>query len=455
MIDLGRQAHDHDVVVIGGGPAGATAAITLADAGRSVLVLEKESFPRFRIGESFLPKTLELMKELGLEEGLRERPHWVKRGIEIGFGDGRAELTPISFEDVMVRSEYRAFNMRRSIFDAYLLDAARDRGAEVATGRGVASVDRIAAGDVRLRLDDGETVRARHVVDASGQATVLGRALGTRKLMDSFRNIAYFEHFENVVRPQGERLGFASVIMCREGWFWLIPLDETVTSVGVVMDSRIARRLDVPADRRLDWCIRNCPIMAERMADAVGPDRNQVVSDFSYTCAPYAGDGYFLVGDAAAFVDPVWSTGATLGMLGGRQAGLLLSEVLDGRRSARSAAARHHRWLARHRRTFLRLIGSFYDHAFRELVIEGEGPLDTHRALITMLAGGVFPTVPFRVKWRWEMLQAMTALHRRIPIVGRRRPHSMLAMAGLEFESPDEGVAPGPPNGMRNAWRER
>lgn len=445
----------HDVAIIGGGPSGATAAITLADAGHSVLIVEKEEFPRFRIGESFLPKTLELLQEMGLEEQLRSHPHWVKLGIEIGFGDGRADLTRISFEDVMVKSEHQAFNMRRSIFDKMLLDAATERGAEISSGNGVRAIENLTAGDVRLRLEDGSEVRARHVIDASGQASLLGRAMKTRKIMEEYKNIAYFEHFENVVRPSGDRVGFASVIMCREGWFWLIPLDEKTTSVGVVVDSRIARKIDVPANERLQWCIRNCPVIAERMANAVGPETNQVISDFSYTCAPYAGDGYFLVGDAAAFVDPVWSTGATLGMLGGRHAGQLLNAVLEGRLSSKRAERRHHKWLKRHRNTFLKLIGSFYNHSFRELVIEGKGPMETHRALITMLAGGVFPTIPFRVRWRWEMLMVMAAFHRRIPIVGKRRPHSMLTMAGISFDSPFEGVINGKDDGLKASWRGR
>ena len=271
--------------------------------------------------------------------------------------------------------------------------------------------------------------------------------------MDDFRNIAYYAHFENVRRPDGDRMGFASIIMCREGWFWMIPLDETTTSVGVVLDSRLSRKIDVPARERLRWCIRHCPVVADRMKDAVGPESNEVVSDFSYTCAPYAGDGFFMVGDAAAFVDPVWSTGATLGMLGGRRAGQLIHQVLSNELDPATAARDHHEWLAAHRRTFLRLIGSFYDHSFRELVIEGHGPLGMHRALITLLAGGVFPSIPFPVRWRWEVLEALTAFHRRIPIVGRRRPHSMITMAGLEFDSSMDGVVAGPANGMRTAWR--
>lgn len=444
---------EHDVIVIGGGPAGSCAAITLADAGRSVRIIDKESFPRFRIGESFLPRTVDLLEELGLEDRMRAMPHWIKKGIEIGFGDGRRELTPISFQDMMTDSRHDAFNIRRSIFDKMLLDTAMERGAEAECGNGVAAIERLEHGDVRVLLEDGTRIGARAIIDASGQASVIGRHLGTRRIMNQFRHVAYYEHFTNVERPTGDRQGFAGVIMCREGWFWMIPLDETTTSVGAVLDEGIARRIDVPANRRLRWCIENCPIVADRMRDACGPETNQVASDFSYTCSPYAGPGYFMVGDAAAFVDPVWSTGATLGMLGGRHAAGLLGEVLGGRMSTRKAMRSHQRWISRHRRTFLRLIGSFYDHAFRELIIEGHGPLGTHKALITLLGGGVFPKVPFKVRWRWEVLEGITEYHRRFPIVGKRRPHSILSMAGMEFASHEEGIVPGPRNRMRTAWR--
>lgn len=442
-----------DAIIIGGGPAGSIAAIELCDRGKSVLLVDRENFPRFRIGESFLPKTVELLSELGLEDRLRAQPHWIKRGIEIGFGDGRTDLTPIAFSQVIAGSQFEAFNMRRSVFDQMLLDAARDRGAQIRMGISVDHIDNLEQDDVRVRLGDGTAIKARMIIDASGQAAVLGRHLGQRKLMTQFRNVAAFQHFDNVKRPGGDRMGFASIVMCREGWFWMIPLDEKTTSVGAVVDERLARRMNCAPRERLRWCIDHCPVVSERMADAVGPDDNQVVSDFSYTCAPYAGPGWFLVGDAATFIDPVWSTGATLGMLGGRHAGSLLADVLDGRRRPVAAAEAHNAWIAQHRKTFLRLIGGFYDHAFRELVIEGKGPLGVHRALITLLAGEVFPSIKFRVRWRWELLEGLAAYHRRFGLVGKRRPHSMLSMAGIDFESPDEGVVAGPANEMRRAWR--
>src|SRR5205085_7817820 len=115
--------------------------------------------------------------------------------------------------------------------------------------------------------------------------------------------VAYFAHLENVDRPPGDEGGFPLIVMCEEGWFWLIPLDARRTSVGLVLDESAARAVDVPANRMLSWGIARCPAVLGRMREAAGPETNLVAADFSYTCRPYAGPGYFLAGDAAAFLD--------------------------------------------------------------------------------------------------------------------------------------------------------
>ena len=196
--------------------------------------------------------------------------------------------------------------------DFNTVDEATKAGAEFRFEDGIESIEHIARGDVRIRLASGP-VHANWIVDASGQACVLGRHFKTRRLLDGYRNISYYEHFEGVRRPDGDRTGFATLAMCREAWFWMIPIDDRVTSVGVVVDDEHAKRIPVPANRRLAWCIDRCPLVTDRMRNATGPTTNQVVGDFSYTCEPFAGDGWFMVGDAAAFIDPVWSTGVTLG----------------------------------------------------------------------------------------------------------------------------------------------
>ncbi len=429
----------YDVLVIGAGPGGSAAAIRLAKAGYSVLVVDRQTFPRFRIGESLLPHTQGVLRDLGVLEKVKAQPHVIKRGLEIGFGSSNREPATISFDEIMGDSEKLTFNIRGECLDQALADGALEAGAEIRFGEGVKSIDQLETGDVRVTLASGE-VRARCLVDASGQASVVGRHLGRRKMLSSFKNICYFEHFTGVDRPSGDHEGFASVVMCREVWFWMIPLDEETTSVGVVIENPLAKEIPVPGNQRLQWCIDNCPAMKERMKDAVGPDRNRVIGDFSYTCDPYAGPGYFLVGDAAAFIDPVWSTGVSLGLAGGVHAADQIIEMFAGRTTPTRAEKSHQDWISSHRKIFLGLISKFYDHSFRELLVAGKGPLGVHRAVVTLLAGEVFGGMPWSVRWRWELLQWFTSINRYHALNQRIRPHSMLLSGGVPLPTPDAGV---------------
>lgn len=436
---IASESRMYDALIIGAGPAGSAAAIQLARAGRSVLVVDRQTFPRFRLGESLLPHTQGLVRKLGLLEKVLARPHVIKRGLEIGFGNSNRKPTGIPFDEILGDGERCTFNIRGEILDQVLIEEAIDLGAEVRFDESVKSIDRLETGNVRLQLTSGE-VHAKCLIDASGQACVVGRHLGQRRLMDRLRNVSYYEHFKGVKRPSGDREGYASLVMCREGWFWAIPLDEEYTSIGVVIEDELARQIPVPANRRLSWCIEHCPHMKECMKDAVGPDINQVVGDFSYSCAPYAGDGYFLVGDAAAFIDPVWSTGVSLGMAGGLHAAECVERVLDGKIKSTRAAELHSKWIERHRKIFLELINSFYDHSFRELLVARHRPLGVHRGLISLLAGDVFDHLAWSVRWRWELLRWFTRLNRHMRLGDRVRAHSLLLSGGVRLPDPNAGV---------------
>ena len=218
--------------------------------------------------------------------------------------------------------------------------------------------------------------------------------------------------------------------MCDEGWFWVIPLDSRKTSIGLVMDAQAARRVDRPAQDVLFWGIERCPLLAERTHQAVFPKVTHVIADFSYTCKPFSGPGYFLVGDAAVFLDPIFSTGICLGMVAAVNTARLLIRVLDNRLSPRRARRKHDRIVSAGSTSFFRLIEMYYDHAFRELFLHGTGPLKVHCAVITLLAGHVFPRPRFSVRWRNWLFEWIIRVHRKFPLVPARDRFSL-------FDAPD------------------
>lgn len=415
----------YDIIIIGGGPGGATAGLLLARAGVRVLILERATFPRFHIGESLLPRNFPLIQELGLEAELRKLPHVPKLGVEFGLGDGSPTARFTFDQGLLPGSE--TVNIERAPFDAMLLDAARHAGAEVWEGTPARKILRLMDGDVRVETGK-EEIAARYLIDASGQGTVVARHLGTRKASDDpcLQKIAYFEHFENVQRAQGTAGGHPFLAMCEEGWFWLIPLDDCRTSVGLVLDVSVARSLDVPANQMLAWGIERCPAVRDRMRDANGPANNQVTADFSYTCKPYAGPGYFLVGDAAAFLDPIFSTGVTLAMLAAEEAAAQVIDLLGGRTSPSRARRRYIRFIDGSTGIFFKLIRQYYDHSFRELFLEAEGPLQVHRAVLSILAGQVFPRPVFALRWRLGLFYGLQWWNRHFHIVPRRNRFSLL-----------------------------
>ncbi len=320
-----------DVVVIGGGPAGATLAGLLARKNRKVLILERERFPRYHIGESLIPGFMRAMEELGMLERLEARGFERKDGGTLLWGSGKI---PWGFRFIDGTRFTHSYHVRRADLDTMLLDRARELGAHVleeATVKDVIEEDgRVTGVSYAVRGSEAprHEVRARLVIDASGQGRVLGRKLTTITWHENLRNVAIWTYFDNCHRLPGDERSNILTEGMDDGWFWAIPVGESTMSVGFVTTSETAAATgsleDLYRARREDSLQ-----VKELLRDARQAGGFRTARDWSYTCDRFYGPGWALVGDAAAFVDPLLSTGVTLATLAASALSGVVDTILD------------------------------------------------------------------------------------------------------------------------------
>ncbi|MPZ99951.1 MAG: FAD-dependent oxidoreductase [Dehalococcoidia bacterium] len=308
-----------DVIVIGGGPGGSTVGASLARSGLRVLLLERERFPRDHIGESLLPASMPLLDEIGALPAIERAGFLKKWGATMVWGSD-SEPWAWFFRETNRRWPH-SYQVSRPEFDQLLLENARDQGADVREGHQVVEVlfegDR--ARGVRYRSDQGPEgiVHADFVVDASGQNAMLGRARGLRSWDPFFRNLAVYGYFAGARRLHGEQeRNNILVESFPRGWSWAIPLHTGVASVGVVLDSEHAQRDMHGRDLREFFVerLQESPHTWDLVRDAELQPGISVIKDWSYSSEEVVGDGWILVGDAACFVDPLFSSGVHLAM---------------------------------------------------------------------------------------------------------------------------------------------
>jgi len=407
----------YDAIVIGGGPAGSTTAARLAQAGRRALVLEKERFPRFHIGESLLPCSLPLFEQLGVMPALREAGFLTKNAAEFVTGDGSV-VRRYPFAEGIVPGPGSAFEVDRSIFDRVLLDNARARGAEVREGWEVRSFEIGDGGASVLTRNPGgheERISARVLVDASGQRSLVAGSYGLREMDADLKNFAVFSHYDGAARSSGDREGDITVVLAPHGWWWVIPLAGVRTSLGLVAPKHVldGRRPDE------DWfneSIDSTPYLAERFANAERVAPVRTISDYSYVSRRFAGDGWVLVGDAAAFIDPVFSTGVYLGMLGGFRASAAIHRALGGRIVRRRAFWGYERWMRRAIERYRQFVKGFYTPGFAEVLMHPSDRLQLRQAVTSLLAGYVGR---FDVEWRIRIFEAIARANQKLGLTPR------------------------------------
>lgn len=400
-----------DVVVIGGGPAGSTTATLLARRGWRVVLLEKERHPRFHIGESLLPMNLPILERLGVLDRVRAMGVY-KPGADFPVDGDR--LNTFRFGRALRPGAGHAYQVRREEFDRMLFEHARDSGVDAREQVCVESVEWEGGRPARVRARAGEdalAIRMRYLVDASGRDTFLGNALGLKRRNARHASAALFSHFRGVAHRDGEDGGNITVQRFAHGWIWVIPLRDGITSVGAVGTPDFMRQRKGDSEALLMRTLLADPMLARRMqlAERVAPVH--VTGNYSYTSRRMAGPGWVMVGDAYAFIDPVFSSGVYLGMNSGECA----AGVVDGalREPARERALQQamERRLRRGLKVFSWFIYRFTTPVMRQLFDNPRNYLRVEQAVISMLAGDVFdsPLVLRRLRV-FRTIYALTAL---------------------------------------------
>ncbi len=382
-----------DAVVLGAGPAGCAAATALAQRGRSVLLLDRDPEPRFKIGESLLPWNRPVFEELGLV-GKVEAAGFQRKYGALFTNERTGGVRQVDFREAWDASRPSAWQVKRKDFDGLLAAHAAACGAAVRRGVTVEDVlfDGTRAAGVRIAGPGGpEEIATKVVVDATGQAAFLASRLKIRRQDTNLRKAALYAHFTGVWRGEGDRAGDILLPFLPDVWYWLIPFSDGSSSVGAVFAPSVLATLSGRTNtERLEELLARSPKVKEYLAGATRTSDVGSVSDYSFTSTRYGGDGWVLAGDAATFLDPVFSSGVFLGM----SAGLRAAKVIDASlaRKGRVDAAdfdAYGRTTERMVARFRPFVYGYYDPVFTRMFCE-EAPLDALRAAVTStLAGDV------------------------------------------------------------------
>jgi len=379
------------VLVVGGGPAGSTAAALLARRGWSVALLEKDRHPRFHIGESLLPMNLPILQRLGVLEAV-ERIGVLKLGADFPAPTPEG-YNVFRFERALDTSWAHAYQVRRDEFDKLLFDNAAGSGVQAFQGHRISSVE---LGDAYVTVagvsEDGRTFRcrARYLVDASGRDTLLGNQLRIKRRSPRHQSAALFAHFRGVERRRGADAGNVSIYRFDQGWVWLIPLPDGIMSIGAVCWPDYLKQRRTDSQEFLLQTLRSIPALWQRMERAELAGNLHVTGNYSYSCDRMSGHRWIMAGDSYAFVDPVFSSGVYLAMHAAEAAAGVVDGALREPARERALQRRYRREIRHGLKTMSWFIYRFTAPAMRKLFAGPRNVLQVEQAMISMLSGDFY-----------------------------------------------------------------
>ena len=419
--------HECDILVIGGGPAGSTAAAMLAERGHDVVLLEQAEHPRFHIGESLLPANMPLLRRMGVEEEVAAIGVF-KPGAEF-VDDETGQRSAFAFNLSLNQAAISAYQVPRAAFDEILFNNAARRGARTAQRTKVTQVTPAAPGGRAhvVAQCDGATLEyaPRYVLDATGRDTLMAGKLGLKQSNKHNSTAAVYAHWRGVQRQLSDQPGFITVHLAADGWFWMIPLPGDVMSVGFVGNSDVFKdRRGTAQDLYLDRLNRS-PTVAARMHGAERLGDITATGNYSYRATTAHGDGWMAIGDAFAFLDPVFSSGVLLAMTGA-ELGVDVAEAwLKDPAASRVLAAKAERTMCQAMDSLGWLVYRINTPVLRAMFMSPSNKLRMRDGLVAMLAGNL------KIDWRL-----------RIPVMSFKAVYYMLTVLHRFGWRPDCVQAP-------------
>src|SRR6185312_14472208 len=435
MGESASQTEQCDVLVIGGGPGGSTAAALLARAGRKVIQLEKAHHPRFHIGESLLPMNMPIYERLGVMDKIKAMGVF-KPGADFEARNERGYNTYL-FARALGHSPPNAYQVWRQDFDKMLFDHARECGADGREGHEVTAVEQRGSREtvVEVKTDDGRNyrVQARYLLDASGRDAFMASKLHIRKKNPKHQSAAIFGHFHDVEFRPGSDKGNISIYNFEYGWMWMIPLPNDVMSVGAVCrPDYLKQRRGRTKEFLLETLQQNTALGARMTKAKLIYDEVRVTGNYSYDATKIGGPGWMLVGDAFVFLDPVFSSGVYLATSGAEQTVALVNEALEHPERERALQRKLERRLRAGMRRFAFFIYRFNSPVMRHLFQNPRNDWQVEQGVISMLAGDLFDSWPVRLRlYLFRVIYAVNAMKRWRAFVAEHRYR--LAQAKAQF----------------------
>jgi flavin-dependent dehydrogenase len=419
----------YDAVIIGGGPAGSTTGAYLARAGLRVLIVEKERFPRFHIGESVMPVSNAILREIGVWDKVTQAGFVPKHGAEFHVGNRSVLPKHVEFAKGMVPGLDFTYQVERSRFDQLLLQHAAELGCAVREETRAAAVRALGADGYEVVLQPAATsrversgeevaVQCSYLIDASGRDRLFTKPVKTAPTnADLNKRVAIYAHFRGVYRTPGRAGGNIVIVRHEDGWGWLIPLEDDRASVGVVTSTERMRASGLKPEALFRQIVATSHRMCTAMEHAVPISPFHATADYNYRARQFALPRLLMVGDAACFLDPMFSTGVFIALLSAK---LASTEVIAAHRRNRAPLSLRRRWrytrrLDRNLATLQKLVLAFYDNASFSVFMERKAPLRMFPAINSLVAGHSDP--PWPVRWRYWLFLAVCRWQRHRPIV--------------------------------------